>query len=84
MTVEQVTPEQARRWIRRSHQRPIDLLKCRMMLDDVEAGRWDPSRQDGTPVIISDGKGTAADGHHRLVTVLMHGAPLPCAVERRP
>ena len=82
MTVEQVTPEQAARWIRHSHQRPIDLLKCRMMLDDIEAGRWDPSRQDGTPVIVRGE--VALDGHHRLVAILMLGEPLPCSVERRP
>ena len=82
MTVEQVTPEQARRWIRHSHQRPVDLLKCRMMLDDVEAGRWDPSRQDGTPVIVRDE--VALDGHHRLVAILMLGQPLGCVVTYRP
>jgi len=50
------------------------------MLDDIEAGRWDPSRQEGRPVIVSREKDTIADGHHRLVTILMHGEPLPCEV----
>jgi hypothetical protein len=80
VTVEQVTPEQARRWIRHSHQRNTDLLKCRAMLDDVEGGRWDPARQEGRPVIVSTEKDTIADGHHRLVTILLHGEPLPCEV----
>jgi hypothetical protein len=83
VSVEDVTPDQARRWIRRSHQRNTDLMKCRAMLDDVEGGRWDPARQEGKPVIVGAGGTVVADGHHRLVTILMHGKPLPCEVEYR-
>lgn len=78
--IQPVTPDDARRWIRHSHQRNTDLLKCRMMLDDLESGRWDVTRQKDTPVIVSTGKGCIADGHHRLVTILLWGEPLECEV----
>lgn len=50
VVVETITPGQASAWIRHSHQREIDLLKCRMMLDDIETGEgteeaWLASRQ---------------------------------------
>lgn len=50
------------------------------MLDDLEAGRWDVTRQADTPLIVSRGKGCIADGHHRLITVLLWGEPLECEV----
>lgn len=80
MSIQHITPEQARAWIRHSHQRNTDLLKCRAMLTDLEAGQWDVTRQADTPVIVSNSAGCIADGHHRLVTVLMWGAPLECEV----
>jgi hypothetical protein len=74
MTVTAVTPADAGRWIRHSHQRQIDLLKVRMMLDDIEAGTWRPD--DHTPIIVLDGRGCIADGHHRLIATLIHGHPV--------
>lgn len=81
--VEWITPEQARAWIRHSHQRNTDLLKCRAMLTDIEEGRWHVTLQQGRPVIVSRGKGCIADGHHRLITVLLRGEPLLCEIEYR-
>lgn len=78
--VRTVSPADARAWIRHSHQRNTDLFKCRRMLDDLESGRWDVARQKDTPVIVSNGKGCIADGHHRLVTILLWGEPLECEV----
>lgn len=72
-----MTPERARQIIRRSHQRQIDLLKVRMVLDRVESGTWedDPAH----PVKIRDN--VLLDGHHRVLAVLMHGAEIPLAIE---
>jgi len=53
------------------------------MLDDIEQDRWDVTLQAGRPVIVSRGKGCIADGHHRLITILLHGAPLLCEIEYR-
>lgn len=75
--LEAYTPEMARRWIRRSHQRMVDLLKVRRMLDDLEEGRWDPETHRERPVIVSTTKQELADGHHRTYAVLMHGEPIP-------
>jgi hypothetical protein len=76
--IQPVSPDDARRWLRHSHQRNVDLLKCRSMLDNIESGTWEPTKQ--TPVIVSKSAGCIADGHHRLVTVLMWGKPLDCDV----
>ena len=81
--IEAITPDQARRWIRHSHQRNTDLLKCRAMLTDIESGKWNVDLQADRPVIVSRGKGCIADGHHRLVTILMYGEPLECEIEYR-
>lgn len=81
--LEHVTPEDARRWIRSSHQRSIDLLKSRKMLDDLAEGRWDPSLHERRPVIVSEKKQTLADGHHRIMAVLMLGEPIPLMVLRK-
>jgi hypothetical protein len=74
MIVRTVTPADAARWIRHSHQRQIDLLKVRMMLNDIEAGVWQP--EGHTPIIVLDGRGCIADGHHRLIATLIHGHPV--------
>lgn len=81
--IEQVAPSDARRWIRTSHQRSVDLLKVRKMLDDLADGRWDPSLHERRPVIVSESKQTLADGHHRIMAVLMLGEPIPLMVLRR-
>jgi hypothetical protein len=53
------------------------------MLTDIEEGRWHVTLQQGRPVIVSRGKGCIADGHHRLITVLLRGEPLLCEIEYR-
>ena len=78
--IEDVCPETARLWIRDTHQRRIDLLKCRRILNDIEAGTWDPIGTTG-PVIVRDNK--CLDGHHRLLAVLMYGEPIQIAVQYR-
>ena len=83
VTVELVTPEQARRWIRHSHQRSIDLLKCRRILEAAGSGHWNPTLQVHSPVIVLQSRGVIADGHHRMIAILMHGKPLECVVEYR-
>jgi hypothetical protein len=76
--IQPVTPDDARRWLRHSHQRNIDLYKCRLMLNDIESNLWEPTKQ--TPIIVSKSAGCIADGHHRLITVLMLGRTLDCEV----
>lgn len=78
--LEDVTPEMARRWIRHSHQRALDLVKPRKLLDDIAAGKWDPINHRRRPVVVSVDKEILADGHHRIQTVLMHGEPIPMYV----
>jgi hypothetical protein len=81
--LEVVTPQEAARWIRTSHQRAIDLIKCRRMLDDIEGGLWDPQTHAERPVILNATKQVIADGHHRMVMILMHGEPVSVMVVRR-
>lgn len=78
--IETVTPEMAARWMRHSHQRRIDLLKVRMMLDDIP-DRWDPAKQKDTPVLISRSRNTCLNGHHRLLMVLFLTRPIELWVE---
>jgi ParB-like chromosome segregation protein Spo0J len=48
------------------------------MLNDIESNLWEPTKQ--TPIIVSKSAGCIADGHHRLITVLMLGRTLDCEV----
>lgn len=73
-----VNPSDVRRWMRRSHQRKIDLMKVRGILDLVESGQW-PKEQ--TRMIVRDG--VLLDGHHRALAILMHGGPLDINLEIR-
>ena len=81
MTVTTVTPADAARWIRHSHQRQIDLLKVRLMLDDIEAGAWQPDTH--TPILVLNDQGCIGDGHHRLIATLIHGEPVDHMIDQQ-
>lgn len=77
--LQDVTPDLARQWIRVSHQRALDLLKPRRMIEDLEMGRWDPLNHQTRPVIVNS-SGQLVDGHHRIQMVLMLDEPVPMYV----
>lgn len=74
-----VGPSEIRRWIRDTHQRRIDLLKVRKILDHVDVGTWD--HQSQTAMVVRNG--VLLDGHHRALAILMNGDPININLEIR-
>jgi hypothetical protein len=71
--IQTITPDDARKWLRNSRQRNVDMNRVRTLIEAMESGSWDIKNIPNDPIRIKDGG--VEDGNHRLMAVLIHGEP---------
>lgn len=67
--LELVTSDKARSWLVRSRQERLNMAKARKIIAAIRHGQWNPDAHAHRPLIIRGG--AAADGNHRLFSVLV-------------
>ena len=78
MTIQEVTPEQARYWLRRTRQSAVSFDRVIPLVESMERGEWDIVNIPNDPIVIHNGR--LDNGNHRLTAILIHGKPMPLKV----
>ena len=78
MTIQEVTPEQARYWLRRTRQSAVSFDRVIPLVESMEKGEWDIANVPNDPIVFRHGR--LEDGNHRLTAILIHGKTMPLKV----
>jgi hypothetical protein len=74
MEIKEVTPEQARQWLRTTKQRAINLERVMPLVEAMEQGNFDINSTPNDPIRVR--RGILEDGNHRLTAVMIYGKPV--------